>query len=142
MPPWDLDLSQALCDASTESYLQFGLQLQSGTGPIEPWIVFHVPGTVNMDDRSITDLQRRFCEWMITCLPDVAIREAMRSLWENLVQYYTPVKSLPRGPIAAVEPRVVAVLPRNDNPDDDLVVYAEKTHKPTIDWIMRATKKK
>jgi hypothetical protein len=38
-------------------------------------------------------------------------------------------------------PRIAAIVPRSDNPEDDLVIYEEKADRATINWILSLTKK-
>lgn len=139
--PWTLDLFHLLDEGGGTRSLRFVLPFQTGTGSDAPWIFFHVHGTSSLEDLPEVIWQRLNCHYIIACLPDVAIREIVDSLETSKNRYIPPVKAISSAP-PSTHPRITAVLPRTGDPDDDLVVYEEKAHRPTIDWILRLTKKK
>lgn len=97
-----------------------------------------------MRDLSEPILLRLSCHYLLTLASDEAIKETMRSLLEKIVlspQMLAAYRGLP-GRRGAIGPEVAAVVPRSENPDDDLIIYEEKTDRATVDWILGLSKRK
>jgi hypothetical protein len=144
MRPWDRDLFQALDQADRLRGYLIPLHRYSGTGPEDPWIEFHVPDSSDIRDLSEPVFLRLSCHYLLTLASDEAIKETMRFLLEKIMlspQLLATYRGFP-GRRRAIGPEVAAVVPRSENPDDDLIIYEEKTDRATVDWILGLSKRR
>src|SRR5208337_4662173 len=120
------------------------LRSYSGTGAADPWIEFYMPGSTDLAELSVSILLRLACHWLLTFVPDQVIKETLESLGRKIVlsgeafAVYPALTSEGRG----AGPGVAAIIPRSDNPEDDLVIYEEKADRATINWILSLSKRR
>jgi hypothetical protein len=113
-------------------------------GPSDPWIAFPLNMTPDRTQSAESVLSRLACHWFVVQFSDADVMDLLDTCvrkWRVLhPQDSIDLSSQP----SAVEGRVAltALVPRSDDPSDDLLVYKEKPDPKTVEWIkgLRKTK--
>jgi hypothetical protein len=99
--PWGQDLFRILDRTNQETRWRFTGTLNSGTGPVDPTIEIHLTGTLDAAQVSELVLSHLACHYLLSLLPDRAIKETMDYLVDTL-NFYTKTPSIAQSQLSSL----------------------------------------
>jgi hypothetical protein len=143
MQLWDRNLFRELHDSGNLTRFLLPLRAYSGTGVEDPWIEFHIPGGTDVSAVPASIVMRITCHWLLTLATEETVSKTLRSLGSDILLSEREFSfRMLTDQASGGGSSVAAVIPRTDDPEDDLVVYEEKAHQATVDWILDLNKRR